>query len=135
MTKVSTKNYVRDVKVSRTQSDQLKFKQNILVLFIITINFLLDRISKILIINFFSSGQNEYYINPFLNFILIWNKGIAFGFFDSENLTYHMISLAIFISFFLSGPLPTIINGRSSWLNALTNKSILLFGTNLDTLK
>tara|TARA_B000000565_G_C23714061_1_gene350834 strand:+ start:63 stop:611 length:549 start_codon:yes stop_codon:yes gene_type:complete len=97
MTKVSTKNYARDVKVSRTQSDQLKFKQNILVLFIITINFLLDRISKIWIINFFSSGQNEYYINPFLNFILIWNKGIAFGFFDSENLTYHMISLAIFI--------------------------------------
>jgi signal peptidase II len=83
--------------VSRTQSDQLKFKQNILVLFIITINFLLDRISKIWIINFFSSGQNEYYINPFLNFILIWNKGIAFGFFDSENLTYHMISLVIFI--------------------------------------
>ena len=97
MTKVSTKNYARDVKVSRTQSDQLKFKQNILVIFIITINFLLDRISKIWIINFFSSGQNEYYINPFLNFILIWNKGIAFGFFDSENLTYHMISLAIFI--------------------------------------
>ena len=28
MTKVSTKNYARDVKVSRTQSDQLKFKQN-----------------------------------------------------------------------------------------------------------
>ena len=53
MTKVSTKNYARDVKVSRTQSDQLKFKQNILVLFIITINFLLDRISKIWIINFF----------------------------------------------------------------------------------
>ena len=97
MTKVSTKNYARDVKVSRTQSDQLKFKQNILVLFIITINFLLDRISKIWIINFFSSGQNEYYINSFLNFILIWNKGIAFGFFDSENLTYHIISLAIFI--------------------------------------
>ena len=99
MTKVSTKNYARDVKVSRTQSDQLKFKQNILVLFIITINFLLDRISKIWIINFFSSGQNEYYINSFLNFILIWNKGIAFGFFDSENLTYHMISLFHLITF------------------------------------
>ena len=46
---------------------------------IIFIVFLIDRISKILILNFFSENQlDDYYVNSFLNLILVWNQGIAF---------------------------------------------------------
>ena len=63
---------------------------------IIFIAFFLDRISKILILNFFSNNQlDDYYVNSFLNFILVWNQGIAFGLFQSETLIYHLLSIVI----------------------------------------
>ena len=65
---------------------------------IIFIVFLIDRISKILILNFFSENQlNDYYVNSFLNLILVWNQGIAFGLFQSESLIYHLLSIVIAI--------------------------------------
>ncbi len=65
---------------------------------IIFIVFLLDRISKILILNFFSNNQlDDYYVNSFLNLILVWNQGIAFGLFQSESLIYHLLSIVIAI--------------------------------------
>ena len=65
---------------------------------IIFIVFLLDRISKILILNFFSKNQlDDYYVNSFLNLILVWNQGIAFGLFQSESLIYHLLSIVIAI--------------------------------------
>jgi len=63
---------------------------------IIFIVFLIDRISKILILNFFSENQlDDYYVNSFLNLILVWNQGIAFGLFQSESLIYHLLSIVI----------------------------------------
>lgn len=60
--------------------------------------FSLDRISKIYAINFFlDQNIQSYYFNDFLNFVLIWNTGIAFGIFESENILYHSISVLIFI--------------------------------------
>ena len=65
---------------------------------IIFIAFFLDRISKILILNFFSNNQlDDYYVNSFLNLILVWNQGIAFGLFQSESLIYHLLSIVITI--------------------------------------
>ena len=65
---------------------------------IIFIVFLIDRISKILILNFFSKNQlDDYYVNYFLNLILVWNQGIAFGLFQSESLIYHLLSIVIAI--------------------------------------
>ena len=65
---------------------------------IIFIAFFFDRISKILVLNFFSKHQlDDYYINSFLNLILIWNQGIAFGLFQSESLIYHLLSIVIAI--------------------------------------
>ena len=84
------------MKAYKVESETSKLKQNILIFFIISINFILDRISKLLIIDFFSSGQSEYYVNSYLNFILIWNKGIAFGLFGSEDFIYHFTSFLIF---------------------------------------
>ena len=65
---------------------------------IISLCFLLDRFSKIYIIKLFiNNGFKDYFINEFLNFTLIWNRGIAFGLLQSENFTYHFISILIFL--------------------------------------
>ena len=58
--RIITKSYAKDVKAYKVESETSKLKQNILIFFIISINFILDRISKLLIIDFFSSGQSEY---------------------------------------------------------------------------
>lgn len=74
------------------------FKKNLLFFFIIFLMFSLDRISKTYAINFFlDQNIQSYYFNDFLNFVLIWNTGIAFGIFESENILYHSISVLIFI--------------------------------------
>ena len=67
--------------------------------FIVLIIFLMDRLSKIYILKIAESEANvDIYINPYLNFYLIWNKGIAFGLFSfEETVFYQVISLVIFI--------------------------------------
>ncbi len=61
--------------------------------------FLIDRVSKILIIN--SSEAYEYYgisITSFLNFNLIWNEGIAFGLFSfNEKFYYNLLTIFIIL--------------------------------------
>ena len=59
----------------------------------------MDRLSKIYILKIAESEANvDIYINPYLNFYLIWNKGIAFGLFSfEETVFYQVISLVIFI--------------------------------------
>ena len=43
-------------------------------------------------------NNNGYSVNDFLNFDLVWNTGIGFGLFSVEaNITYHLISLLIFV--------------------------------------
>tara|TARA_B100001059_G_scaffold236277_1_gene285889 strand:- start:2569 stop:3075 length:507 start_codon:yes stop_codon:yes gene_type:complete len=69
-------------------------KENIFYFTIIIIIFFLDRVSKLNIINRFN--ENTYYINDFINFDLIWNIGIGFGFFSTDsNIVYNFISLVI----------------------------------------
>ena len=56
------------------------FLSSLFVFFI----FLIDRISKILIIKKSDElGNSEIYSSKFINFELIWNKGIAFGLFST----------------------------------------------------
>lgn len=76
---------------------QLKNKI-LLSIFIITICFLTDRISKIYILNYFiQNNLSDLYINPYLNLILLWNKGIAFGLLESESFFYNFLSILIFM--------------------------------------
>lgn len=76
---------------------QLKNKI-LLSIFIITICFLTDRISKIYILNYFiQNNVSDLYINPYLNLILLWNKGIAFGLLESESFFYNFLSILIFM--------------------------------------
>jgi signal peptidase II len=67
--------------------------------------FLVDRTSKIYIIKI-STLENkvDIYLTEYLNFYLIWNKGIAFGFFSfDESFIYNSITgIIIIISIIIS---------------------------------
>ncbi len=77
-------------------------KKIVISIFILLFIFLLDRISKILILNILEeNGQVDIYINSFLNFYLVWNKGIGFGLLSSDqDLFYNVVTtLIILINF------------------------------------
>ena len=72
------------------------FLINLLLVFSI---FLFDRLSKNYVINLDKKLSNEnIFISKFLNINLIWNEGIAFGFFsvNSGNL-YNLLTLIIIL--------------------------------------
>ena len=67
-------------------------KKHLLDFSIIILIFLIDRVSKLLIIS--SPETYEQYgitITSFLNFNLIWNEGIAFGLFSFDNKFYYSL--------------------------------------------
>jgi len=67
--------------------------------------FLVDRISKIYIIKISTlESKVDIYLTEYLNFYLIWNKGIAFGLFSfNESLIYNSITgIIIIISIIIS---------------------------------
>ncbi len=58
------------------------FKRNIIYIFIFILIFAIDRFSKLYILNLVEMNDAlNIYVASFLNFYLIWNKGIAFGYF------------------------------------------------------
>ena len=61
--------------------------------------FLLDRITKIYLLNMQAGGTDiDFYINSFLNFYLVWNTGIGFGLISMEtNIYYHILTTIIVI--------------------------------------
>ena len=73
------------------------FKKHLVDFSIIIFIFLIDRVSKSLIIG--SPETYEQYgvsITSFLNFNLIWNEGIAFGLFSfDEKLYYNLLTIFI----------------------------------------
>ena len=66
------------------------------IIIILTL-FLLDRFTKIYLINLQATGTDiDYYIFSFLNFYLIWNTGIGFGLAATEtNMYYHILTAII----------------------------------------
>ncbi len=80
----------------------LNFKNYILSLTIVASIFLLDRFSKIKVIDS-QSDNNKSFINDFINIDLIWNTGIGFGLFSSNSgLVYNFITIVIcLVIFFL----------------------------------
>ena len=79
--------------------DWHSFKKIILNLLIVIIVFLLDRISKIYILNFAElNGNVDIYVNSFINLILVWNTGIGFGLLSFEkSMVYNLITLIIIL--------------------------------------
>ena len=85
--------YLNEVKDLKDMS--LK-KENVFFLILIIILFSVDRISKIKVISGFN--EHSYFINNFLNIDLIWNIGVGFGLFSTDNsLIYNFLSFFIFI--------------------------------------
>ena len=69
----------------------------LLILFV----FFFDRITKILILNIAEeTGKVDIYINSFISFYLVWNKGIGFGLlsFDEESIYNSITFLIVFIN-------------------------------------
>ena len=74
-------------------------KQFFINLLIIIIIFIIDRVSKayVIYLDKFNQGY-ELFSSKFLNVFLIWNKGIAFGFFSyDQGYLYKLITLIITI--------------------------------------
>ena len=67
--------------------------------FFILLIFLVDRISKVLIIRLSNTTENqEIIVSKFLSLNLIWNKGIAFGIFSfDEKFFYNILTMIIII--------------------------------------
>jgi len=76
-----------------------KVNKHIFSIILITSIFLLDRISKIIILNLEKIyGTNSYSLTSFINFELIWNDGIAFGLLSLNNeVYYNLVTLFIII--------------------------------------
>ena len=72
-------------------------KKIVISILVILFIFLLDRISKILILNVLEeTGRVDIYINSFLNFYLVWNKGIGFGLLSSDqDYFYNVVTILI----------------------------------------
>jgi signal peptidase II len=66
---------------------------------IVALIYFLDRLSKIYVIHLDKNNLgSDIFNSAYLNIVLIWNKGIAFGLFSfSESYLYNIISLIIVI--------------------------------------
>ena len=69
-------------------------KENVVYFALILIIFILDRVTKIHVINELS--DRAYFFNDYINFDLIWNTGIGFGILSTESeLLYNIITIFI----------------------------------------
>ena len=79
--------------------------------------FILDRLTKLYVIYLDKITSNsEIFSSKFLNIYLIWNEGIAFGFFSfNENRLYNFLTLFILIIIFVILYMITISNGLKKY--------------------
>jgi len=78
-------------------------KKNFYISLIVPITiFILDRISKIYVINLSKNSSDiELFSSKFLNITLVWNEGIAFGIFSAiHGYWYNLLTIAIAKIFF-----------------------------------
>ena len=64
----------------------------------LVICFALDRFSKIYILNILNNeGEVDFYINQFLSIYLVWNTGIGFGLFSSQDQIFYNVFTTIIV--------------------------------------
>ncbi len=69
-------------------------KKNIYFLILILVIFAFDRYTKLIVINNFS--EQNYFVNEYINFDLVWNSGIGFGLLDTQStLFYNFVTTLI----------------------------------------
>ena len=79
-------------------------KKNLIDFLVILIVFMLDRLSKLIILNLSETQEKlDIYVTSYLNFHLIWNDGIAFGLLSfDDDFYYSLLTLVIvLVSFFV----------------------------------
>ena len=76
---------------------KINYKKISIYLFLVIVIFLLDRISKIYILNLAEINNIvDIYLTSFLNIYLVWNNGIAFGLLPlDKTLLYNAVTLLI----------------------------------------
>jgi signal peptidase II len=79
-------------------------KKNIYFLILILLIFTFDRYAKLIVINNFS--EQNYFVNDYINFDLIWNTGIGFGLLDTQSTLFYnfvttLIGLVILILIYI----------------------------------
>ena len=82
---------------------KINFKKILLNSIIILVIFMIDRVSKIYILNVAELENTvDVYVTSYLNLYLIWNKGIAFGLFSiNESLMYNLLTCIIALITFI----------------------------------
>ena len=90
-------NYRKSLFKTFTMIFKILTKNFYINLIIVTLIFVLDRISKLYVINLSDKiYSSEIYISKILNINLIWNEGIAFGLFSFDhNYLYNFLSIII----------------------------------------
>ena len=75
----------------------IKLKKLLNHFIIIILIFIIDRVSKVYLLNLHENGIDvDFYIFPFLNIYLVWNTGIGFGLFTTDpNIFYHFLTVLI----------------------------------------
>ena len=76
--------------------NKLFFKKTILYFVTVFFIFLVDRISKLYILSILENfGNVNININSYINLVLVWNSGIAFGllYFDQSEICNLIIKL------------------------------------------
>jgi len=77
--------------------NKIELKKFFLYFFILFTIFIIDRLTKLYILNLAQIEKSvDIYVNSYLNIYLIWNKGIAFGLLSiDESLFYNLITTLI----------------------------------------
>ena len=74
------------------------FKKSLFYSFIVIVIIILDRLSKLYVLNLAEIEQQvDVYIFSYLNLYLIWNTGVGFGLFSSDqSFYYNLVTIIIF---------------------------------------
>ena len=81
------------ISLKRIKKDFL-LKENIYFLILILIIFTFDRYTKLIVIN--NLSEQNYFVNEYINFDLIWNSGVGFGLLDTQStLFYNFVTTLI----------------------------------------
>ena len=74
------------------------FKKSLFYSFIVIVIIILDRLSKLYVLNLVEIEQQvDIYIFSYLNLYLIWNTGVGFGLFSSDqSFYYNLVTIIIF---------------------------------------
>ena len=77
---------------------QTNFKKSLFYLFIVIVIITLDRLSKLYVLNLAEIEQQvDIYIFSYLNLYLIWNTGVGFGLFSSDQSFYYNLVTIIIV--------------------------------------